>query len=92
MEIRFLIDDDTGLPHIYNHGVDELEVIEILESSPFTIRGRRGARIALGQTMAGRYLKIVYRIEDGELLVITAFNLTGKALKAFRRRRRHRGQ
>jgi hypothetical protein len=40
--------------------------------------------------LAGRYLKIVYsplRAEKG-IFVITAYELTGKELKAFRRRRR----
>ena len=43
--------------------------------------------IAFGQTQAGRYLKVIFvAAEDSDsVLVITAYDLTGKALKAFRR-------
>jgi hypothetical protein len=46
----------------------------------------------LGQTEAGRYLQVVYvPDEDGEgVFVITAYELQGKAKKAFRRRGRRR--
>jgi hypothetical protein len=30
MEIRYNRDEETGLPHIYDHGVSELEVEEVL--------------------------------------------------------------
>jgi hypothetical protein len=30
MEARFYIDPETGLPHIYNHGVTEEEVLQVL--------------------------------------------------------------
>jgi len=56
--------------------------------------GREGARIALGQTSAGRYLRVIY-IPDPEpesLFVITAYDLTGKSLAAFRRRRTKKQQ
>jgi len=32
MEIRFYEDPDTGLPHIYGHGVSEKEVRQVLRS------------------------------------------------------------
>lgn len=94
MQIRFLHDPDTEEPHIYNHGVTELEVIEVLSSSPLTLHAGEGAFMALGQTASGRYLKVVYRDdpEDDDIFVITAIPLQGKALKAFRRRRRRRGK
>jgi len=31
MKIRFFKDPETGLPHIYDHGVTEEEVREVLE-------------------------------------------------------------
>ena len=46
--------------------------------------------MAIGQTESGRYLRIIYvpdPVEDN-LFVITAYELTGKALLAYRRRRR----
>ena len=56
--------------------------------------GRNGSRIALGQTASGRYLRVVY-VPDSEpdsVFVITAYELTGKPLAAFRRRRRRKQQ
>jgi len=49
-----------------------------------------GARIAVGQTEAGRYLRVVYvpdPIPQG-VFVITAYDLVGKPLATYRRRRR----
>ncbi len=54
--------------------------------------GREASRIAIGQTAAGRYLRIIY-VPDPEpdaVFVITAYELTGKALAAYRRRRSKR--
>lgn len=31
MMIRFYIDPETGQPHIYNHGIREDEVADVLE-------------------------------------------------------------
>ena len=49
---------------------------------------------ALGQTEAGRYLRVVYvPDDDGEgVFVVTAYPIGGKQLQAFRRRRRRRGR
>ena len=52
------------------------------------------SRQALGQTQAGRYLRVVYvpdEVGDG-VFVVTAYPLAGKQLKAFRRRKRRRGR
>ena len=54
MDLRFYIDPETGLPHIDNHNVTEIEVEDVLESPGEDRPGRHGARIALGQTTAGR--------------------------------------
>ena len=56
MEIRFYHDPDTGLPHIYGHGVTEDEVRQVLRSRGEDLPGTRGSRMKLGQTAAGRYL------------------------------------
>ena len=88
MQIRFYLDPVTGFPHIHNHGIDESEVEDIVETREYVMRGRDGTRLALGQTSAGRYLKVVYREEPGSIFVITAVELRGKALRAFRRLRR----
>lgn len=92
MDIRFHIDPETGLPHIYGHAVDESEVEDVLKSPGEDISGRVDSRIAIGQTRAGRYLQVIY-VRDPEpdsVFVITAYELDGKPLAAYRRRRRRR--
>ena len=93
--IRFYIDSATGLPHISRHGVEDYEVIEVLESAAEDRPGRDDSRIAIGQTLAGRYLRVIYVPGPliGEAFVITAYDLAGASLAAFRRRlRRKRGR
>jgi hypothetical protein len=92
MRIRFYIDPATGQPHIYNHGVSEEEAEEVLESPGEDRPGREGSRVAIGQTEAGRHLKVIY-VPDPEpdsVFVITAYDLEGKPLLAYRRRQRKR--
>ena len=90
--IRFFIDTGTGLPHIYNHDVTEDEVSEVLAKPGEDRRGKEGSRVAIGQTEAGRYLRVIYvpDPEPGSLFVITAYEVRGKALTAYRRRKRRR--
>jgi len=54
MEIRFYEDPDTGLPHIYGHGVTEDEVRQVLGSPGEDLPGTRQSRMKVGQTAAGR--------------------------------------
>lgn len=74
--------------------VDEEEVEEVLRNPGEDRPGRDGARAAIGQTGAGRYLKVVY-VRDPEpnrVFVITAFELRGKPLLAYRRRQRKKNR
>lgn len=90
MRVRFYLDPVTELPHIYNHDVTENEVEEVLMRSGEDRPGREGSRVAIGQTSAGRYLRVIY-IPDPEpesVFVITAYKLQGKPLAAYRRRQR----
>ena len=90
MELRFYLDPESGEPHIYQHHVSEREAEDILRRPIEDRAGRDGARVAIGQTKAGRYLRVVY-IPDAEpesLFVITAFDLGPKALRALKRRRK----
>jgi hypothetical protein len=92
MIVRFYIDSQTSKPHIYNHGVTEHEVEEVLEKPGEDRPGREGSRICIGQTRNGRYLRVIY-VPDPvpqSVFVITAYELTGKTLKAFKRRRRRK--
>ena len=92
MNIRFYIDPETELPHIYRHDVNEDEVEDVLLKPGEDRPGKENSRIAIGQTRVGRYLRVIY-VPDPEpdsIFVITAYELTGKPLKAYRRRGRRR--
>ena len=75
---------------IYGHSVTELEVEDVLARPIEDRPGSEGSRVALGQTEAGRYLKVIYvpDPEPSSVFVITAYDLGPKALKALRRRRK----
>lgn len=92
MNIRFYIDPETKLPHIYNHGVREAEVEDVLRKPGEDRPGKENSRISIGQSKGGRYLRVIY-VPDPEpdsLFVITAYELVGKPLKAYRRRIRRK--
>ena len=92
MRIRYYVDPETELPHIYRHNVSEQEVEEVLRRPGEDRPGREGSRIAIGQTSDGRYLRVIY-VPDPELdsvFVITAYDLRGKPLIAYRRRHRRK--
>ncbi len=90
MSIRYFIDSVTNLPHIYRHDVTENEAEEVLNCPDEDRPGKDGSRVAIGQTHTGRYLRIIYvPDEEGEsVFVITGYELQGKPLIAFKRRRR----
>jgi len=92
--IRYYIDPQTGLPHIYNHNVGKEEVEQILVRPGEDRQGEEGSRIAIGQTEAGRYLRVIYvpDPEPGSVFVITSYELRGKALAAYRRRKHRRSK
>ena len=92
MNIRYYLDRETGQPHIHSHDVRENEVEDILRRPGEDRRGWEEVRVAIGQTEAGRYLRVIY-VPDPEpdsVFVITAYELKGKPLAAYRRRRRGR--
>jgi hypothetical protein len=60
MKIRYYIDPETKEPHIYNHGVNEDEVEDVLRKSREDRPGREGSRVTIGQTQNGRYLRVIY--------------------------------
>jgi len=59
-----------------------------------TIRGRDESFNAIGQSRVGRYLRIIYsHAHDGDgIFVVTAYELSGRQLRALKHRlkRRHR--
>ena len=84
------------MPHIYDydHGVTEAEAEWVLSHLAEDGPCSGASRQALGQTADGRYLRVIYvPDEEGDgVFVVTAYPLTGKQLKAFRRRQRRRGR
>lgn len=94
MQLRFYDDPDTGLPHIFNHGITEEEVRQVLARPGEDRPSAEDSRVALGQTRAGRYLRVVYVPDEGgdSAFVVTAYELLGNQLKAYRRRKRRRGR
>lgn len=92
MNVRYYLDDETSQPHLYRHDVSEQEVEEVLARPGEDRPGRHGARIAIGKTRPGRYLRVIY-VPDPEpdsVFVITAYELKGKPLTAYKRRMRRR--
>jgi len=81
LDIRFYHDPTTGLPHIYEHGIAEEEVTDFLLGSGEDLAAKRGSRMKLGQTSAGRYLQVIYVPDEDpdSLFVITSYELRGKA-------------
>ncbi len=88
VKIRFYLDPTTGLPHIHNHSIDEAEVEEVLANPDEDRPGTKNSRVAIGHTDGGRILRVIYVRDPGpdSIFVITAYQLTGKPLVAFRRR------
>ena len=94
MNLRFYIDPETDYPHIFDHGVREYEVEDVMLSPGEDVPGRGDSRIAIGQTRGGRYILVVY-VRDPQpdsVFIITAYQLTGNALAAYRRRMRRRSR
>ena len=94
MNIRFYIDPETDLPHIHNHDEKEEEVEDALDSPREDRPGRDDSRVAIGPTRGGRVLRVIY-VRDPQpdsVFVVTAYELSGKPLLAYRRRLRKKGK
>ena len=94
MKLIFYIDPEAQQPHIHGHGVAEEEVRQVMRNRAEDRPAKNGCRSAIGRTRAGRVLRVIYtpaRNEHG-WFVITAYDVRGKALEAFRRRQRRRGR
>jgi len=92
MDFRYYLDPQTAEPHIYEHGISEEEVEFVWRHASEDLPARDETRQALGQTANGRYLRVIYVPDEkpDSVFVITAFDLRGKPLQAFRRRRRRK--
>lgn len=94
MRVRYYLDEDTGVAHIRAHGVLESEVEDVLRRPIENRPGRSASRVIIGRTRAGRVLRVICVPDDADdgMFVVTAFELTGKPLRAFQRRCRKRGK
>ena len=92
MNVRYCVDNETGQAHLYRHDVTEHEVEQVLARPGEDRPGSEGSRVAIGQTRAGRWLRVVYVLdpEPESVFVITAYELKGKPLTAYKRRMRRR--
>ena len=92
MNIRFYFDEEIEMFHIYSHSVTENEVEYVLTKPGEDRRGSEDSRVAIGQTSSGRYLKVIY-VPDPKpdsVFVITAYELKGKPLAAYKKRRKNK--
>jgi hypothetical protein len=78
MKIRFYFDPETGEPHLHRHGVTEEEAAEVVRHPGEDRPGREGSRIYVPDP------------EPQSAFVITAYELQGKPLAAYRRRRKRK--
>jgi hypothetical protein len=94
MDLRFYRDPLTGVAHVRNHAVSEEEARDVMDAPLEDRPGRDGSRVAIGRTASGRYLRVIYVPDEGltSAFVVTAYELCGKPLWAFRRRRRKKGK
>ena len=94
MDVRYYLDPDTNQPHIFGHGVTEAEVEYVIRHPGEDRPGDDDSRHSLGQTESGRYLRVIYVPDPGGdgVFVVTAYDLRGMQLQAYRRRRRRRGK
>jgi hypothetical protein len=92
VKIRYHVDRETGEPHIYNHGVSEDEVEDVLDLPGEDLPARNQSRSIIGQTAGGRYLRViaVHDPDEDSILVVTAYDLSPRQLAAYKRRRRKR--
>jgi len=84
LSIRYYVDPETGLPHIYGHDVEETEVEEVLSNPGEDRPGREGSHeLQLERHQTGRYSQDNLLFPDPEpnsAFVITAYELRGKTI------------
>jgi len=85
-KITALAWDEENIAHIAKHNVSPREVEEVCFSSSHVIfRAAGGRYIVLGQTDAGRYLKVVVHLQRrGPARVITALDMSKKERRRYR--------
>lgn len=78
--------DDGNVCHIGDHGFTPQEIEALFTGKVLVRVTRDGRRIALGQTIGGRYLKVIHeKKENGIIRVITAYNMKSAEKKYYKR-------
>jgi uncharacterized DUF497 family protein len=69
------------------HGVDVLEVEEVIGREPYVLRGRDNMYYVLGRTDSGRYLFVVLRdLGGGQGRIVTARDMTPAQRRRYQER------
>ena len=70
---------------LWKHGVEEWEVIEVMENRPKFIFKEPGHRLdedvyaAFGRTISGRYMSVFFvHTRDGRAIIVSARDMTAK--------------
>ena len=89
MNVPFYLHPETGEPHNYHDGVREDEVEDVHRAPGEDRSGREGSRVTLGQTRAGKYVRVIHGQdpESQSVLVMTADELSGRPLAGYCRLR-----
>ena len=86
MKVRHFDWDEVNEDHVARHGVDPDEVEEVFVGRHRVLRSREGRYVALGRSVAGRYLLVVFEAREfGEIRVVTARDMAEKEKKYFKR-------
>ena len=91
MRIRDFEWDDGNVPHIeLGHGVKPEETEEVFAVKPLFRKTKKGHYVAMGPTLDGRYLTIVFELKNkGIARIITGWDMT-QAEKGYWRK--HKGK
>ena len=72
--------------------INKSEIKSVLKVPDKNRQEAEGSHVAIGQAKTGRCLRVIYVPDPlpDSVFVITAYDLSGKALKAYKRRRRRK--
>lgn len=80
----FLWDPSTIEKIIIKHGVTPEEAEQVFQDK-LNVRSHKGVYIAMGRTLAGRQLLVVFKpVRVAAIKIITAREMTGKEKRMFR--------
>ncbi len=87
MRIKELEWDDENIEHVARHNVNPLEVEDVCFGTHISEREGAQRWVLSGQSAAGRYLNIVVeRVGKGRFRAITAFEMSEKYKRRYRKR------